>query len=314
MEYFFFDSRHESPEKIFKIFSLDARSFKVAVAYVTKSGLDLLSQIIDDKAAQLICGVDGCISDISAVNQWTREHNVLAKVFIGENKFHVKLYLIEKISEITAIVGSFNLTRDGLSQNEEIFFGLKSTADDPIIKNVIEYFNNLWSSDLTIDVDEFLKKNPNYKQQHRIIVKRQIKNEKVSRKIQQKIYQEKIEEKEKNISQFQLGNLKNKSIGTITAKNFKGRNISAAHLGNRNCRFRDGEGSWRGDLRNRITPEEIEKLFEIKIRLKGDGSIEEGYPTKSSAEVAWNELVKMFNRGVKDVSFSPQIPAELQNK
>jgi len=103
-----------------------SRQFRFAVAYMRVSGLDRLSVAIDtlvNRGGTLAgaIGIDGEVTSIEALQ-------LLLRLSTGSTVFHTvsgfiyhpKLYVISSAERAVVIVGSPNLTRDGLFRNVEL--------------------------------------------------------------------------------------------------------------------------------------------------------------------------------------------------
>ena len=71
-----------------------------------------------------------------------------------ELQLHAKMYLTSTGTRGTCIVGSSNLSRDGLSSSGELNVSLTSTGSAPIVRTLIRKFDEAWeldSAELTLD-------------------------------------------------------------------------------------------------------------------------------------------------------------------
>ncbi|MCJ7507687.1 MAG: phospholipase D-like domain-containing protein, partial [candidate division Zixibacteria bacterium] len=135
-----------------------------AIAYITEDGIRALEkELLQKDSVKILCGVHGCISDLSALNNLVLQSNnrVAGRVFLGANVFHPKLYLFQNKDTATLLVGSSNLTGSGLQTNEEVFLeSVGPLSSQPII-DTIAYFDNLWSAN-SVAVGKYLQEHPNY--------------------------------------------------------------------------------------------------------------------------------------------------------
>lgn len=136
----------------------------IAVAYITGDGIRALEkELLQKDSVKILCGVHGCISDLSALNNLVLQSNnrVAGRVFLGASVFHPKLYLFQNEDIATLLVGSSNLTGSGLQSNEEVFLeSIGPLSSTPII-DAIAYFDNLWVTN-SVAVGKYLQEHPNY--------------------------------------------------------------------------------------------------------------------------------------------------------
>src|SRR3990170_4887732 len=115
--------------------SLDTR---LAVAFVSSSGLTLLEQSILEALSnggqiEMLVGLDFTTTEARALwklNTWAKEHktfNFYCLPLGGPTIYHPKMYLMSNLIHGSIIVGSSNLTAAGLSRNAEanIFIKVK---------------------------------------------------------------------------------------------------------------------------------------------------------------------------------------------
>lgn len=136
----------------------------IAIAYITEDGIRAIEkELLQKDSVKILCGVHGCISDLSALNNLVLQSNnrIAGRVFLGANVFHPKLYLFQNKDTATLLVGSSNLTGSGLQSNEEVFLeSIGSLSSQPII-DAIAYFDNLWGTN-SVAVGKYLQEHPNY--------------------------------------------------------------------------------------------------------------------------------------------------------
>jgi HKD family nuclease len=127
--------------------------FRFAVAYMRLSGWDRLASAIDSlvnrggKISGAI-GVDQEITSLEALEA-LRKVSSNSAVFYTVSGFiyHPKLYLIDNDKQAVAIIGSPNLTRDGLFRNVElamsVHLDLAESADLAVYKRYDAFINEL---------------------------------------------------------------------------------------------------------------------------------------------------------------------------
>lgn len=127
--------------------------FRFAVAYMRMSGWNRLAASIDsllNRGGLLsgAIGVDNGITSIEAL-QFLRQISVDSTVFYTTSGFifHPKLYLINGDSQASVIIGSANLTRDGLFRNVElataVHLDFSSNVDLEVYNRYEDFINEL---------------------------------------------------------------------------------------------------------------------------------------------------------------------------
>ncbi len=136
----------------------------IATAYITEDGIKTIEkELLQKHSVKILCGVHGCISDLSALKKIVSQSNnkIAGRVFLGTNVFHPKLYLFQNQDSAVLLVGSSNLTGSGLQNNEEVIVeSIGSLSSQPIV-DAIAYFENLWDTN-SVSVDKYLQEHPNY--------------------------------------------------------------------------------------------------------------------------------------------------------
>ena len=140
-------------EKVIKNELIESTTVRIAVAFLKKTGLDLVRKQLDYALAQnnanieFIVGLDFKTTDYKALNelQLIKESNKNFKYYcFGDKKdnynsliFHPKIYLFNTNKKFTSIVGSSNFTGGGLSTNFEVNTIFQET------NNNYKYFSQL---------------------------------------------------------------------------------------------------------------------------------------------------------------------------
>lgn len=171
----------------------------IAIAYVSESGIKKIeNELLQKRTVKIVTGVHGCISDLPALkNLVSRSNKVIdARVFLGTNVFHPKLYVFQKNDSAALLVGSSNLTGSGLHNNEEAILEIVGKLSSRPIIDAISYFDSLWSTN-SISVEKYLLEHPNY------IVRRN-QNETLTSEQKQTLYLAKKELPSKNIITFKI--------------------------------------------------------------------------------------------------------------
>ncbi len=61
----------------------------------------------------------------------------------GSRALHTKIYYFESGDEYTAVIGSANITKGGLSTNEELSVTMRGTRDDSLFRELQQYLATL---------------------------------------------------------------------------------------------------------------------------------------------------------------------------
>jgi HKD family nuclease len=126
----------------------------IAVAFISASGLNQLLPSLQRVASRgevrILTGLYQGITDPRAlstllrVQEQTRGH--LSVRISRESKFHRKLYLVRTGGNVKAVVGSSNLTNDGLSNGGELNVYLSSAAGSAPIRRLLRAFDDDWEN------------------------------------------------------------------------------------------------------------------------------------------------------------------------
>lgn len=129
------------------------RQFRFAVAYMRVSGLDRLSVSIDslvNRGGGLAgaVGIDGEVTSIEALQLLLRlSTNSTIFHTVSGFIYHPKLYVIDGGDQALVVVGSPNLTRDGLFRNVElatsIHLNFHEASDLAVYRRYEEFLNEL---------------------------------------------------------------------------------------------------------------------------------------------------------------------------
>lgn len=146
----------------------NAKSAKIAVAFLKYSGLKVIEKSLDsclknNGNVEIIAGLDFKTTDPQSMHQLIRlqkqVRNFKFYCYGDKNKnktdiiFHPKIYLFERERETTGIIGSTNLTRGGLLTNFEVNVVIKETK--PIYFSQLEaIYNSVKFTDSIFSPDE----------------------------------------------------------------------------------------------------------------------------------------------------------------
>ncbi|WP_311753469.1 DEAD/DEAH box helicase [Proteus columbae] len=135
----------------------NVKSFDIAVAFVTKSGLSLLKTVLSDLSLRGITG------RLLTSNYLTFNHpdtfkellkisNLEVKISTKQG-FHVKGYFFHYENYSTSIIGSSNLTATALKLNYEWNLAITSYQEGDIYKKLRNIFENEWEASELLDFD-----------------------------------------------------------------------------------------------------------------------------------------------------------------
>jgi HKD family nuclease len=124
----------------------------IAVAFLTQSGLDEIIQPLRQVAAKgrvkLITGLYQRVTEPQALETLLNIQNETRGNFSvrlsTEPQFHRKVYLLESRTQTTVIIGSSNLTGEGLQSGGELNLMLSLPKTDPSIRKLKDAFEQDW--------------------------------------------------------------------------------------------------------------------------------------------------------------------------
>lgn len=125
-----------------------------AVAFVRESGVRLLlpamgSAIARGASVAVLFGADWALSEANAIRELVRL-GVSVKCYRSRESFHPKGYVFRLPDQVTAIVGSSNLSASGLTSGREWNIVLDSGTP------VMDEFERLWHSERALSVTDDL--------------------------------------------------------------------------------------------------------------------------------------------------------------
>lgn len=148
--------------------------FKISVAFITMGGITPLLQTLKELEKR---GIPGKIlttnylnfSEPKALEKLNTLSNLSIRMFDAEASgegFHTKGYIFRKSEVYRIIVGSSNMTGGALCHNFEWNTKLVSSKNGELTKQILEEFDNLWSSKFSRPFDQFINE---YKARYEII-------------------------------------------------------------------------------------------------------------------------------------------------
>jgi HKD family nuclease len=143
----------------------NAREVRIAVAFVTNSGLDAIETALTRAArsgtVRFLTGLYEGFTEPAALRSLVRRSNQHGHRFqvrlSTRPKFHPKLYLIEHAKSATAISGSSNLTADGLSGEGEYNIVHKGKSKAEFDRGA-KYFAAEWEEEATLLTARIVKR------------------------------------------------------------------------------------------------------------------------------------------------------------
>lgn len=146
--------------------------FSISVAFITMGGITPLLQILKELENKKIPGriltTDYLnFSEPRAIKKLAELQNIELKMYCTRGKkegFHTKGYIFKKEEIYRIIVGSSNMTLNALTQNREWNTKIISTEQGEYAQQVVEEFEELWSSGNSLDFEQFIEEyTTNYK-------------------------------------------------------------------------------------------------------------------------------------------------------
>lgn len=138
--------------------------FKISVAFITKSGITPLLQVLKELEDK---GIPGEIlttdylsfSEPDALETLSSLKNIKLRMFKSNDEtggFHTKGYIFRQEEMYRIIIGSSNMTLSAVTRNREWNTKIVSTEQGEIAQEVLNEFNDLWQSPHTQDFADFI--------------------------------------------------------------------------------------------------------------------------------------------------------------
>jgi len=139
--------------------------FKISVAFITKSGITPLLQVLKELEEN---GVPGEIlttdylsfSEPEALEKLATLKNIKLKMFRTNHEtggFHTKGYIFRQEEMYRIIIGSSNMTLSAVTKNREWNTKIVSTEQGELAQDILHEFNELWNAPTSQDYDEFIE-------------------------------------------------------------------------------------------------------------------------------------------------------------
>lgn len=136
----------------------DVVSVDIGVAYVKRSGVELLKELLDKiESCRVVTSLSFNLTEPEALEALLNRR-IRVKIYKEKNDFHPKVYIF-KLRDGRAIVcvGSSNLSKGGLRDNVEANICFMGKPNVSPIKEVLEFFEDiLWNSLASVDLTKEL--------------------------------------------------------------------------------------------------------------------------------------------------------------
>lgn len=139
--------------------------FKISVAFITKSGITPLLQVLKELEEKCVPGeiltTDYLsFSEPEALEMLASLKNIKLRMFRTDNEtggFHTKGYIFRKEEMYRIIIGSSNMTLSAVTRNREWNTKIVSAENGEIAQDILNEFNDLWNARATQDYDDFIE-------------------------------------------------------------------------------------------------------------------------------------------------------------
>ena len=153
--------------------------FCISVAFITKSGLTPLLQILKELENKNIPGkiltTDYLtFSEPAALETLAALKNIELKMFMSNREsggFHTKGYIFRKEEIYRIIIGSSNMTLNAVTRNREWNTKLVSARQGEITQQILSEFDELWRDKQSLPYAEFIGKYRQVYQKEKLIRK-----------------------------------------------------------------------------------------------------------------------------------------------
>jgi HKD family nuclease len=148
------------------------RQVDIAVAFITAAGLEsllhLLKQVASKGRVRILTGIYQGFTDPKALAVLLREQSAtgarLAVRISHDPRFHWKTYLLTGTRSATAIIGSSNMTSEGLAESGELNLVLTTRHDAKDFRRIRSAFEKQWDNRATLLSEQFVSQ---YRAWHR---------------------------------------------------------------------------------------------------------------------------------------------------
>ena len=147
-----------------------AEDTRIAVAFVSRSGLSLIESAIDTSLQsggyiEFLVGLDMNVTSPSALyylySLAQRNQNLKLYCYTSDSvssTYHPKVYIMRDNTSVSFVVGSSNLTVGGLKKNVEVNLALDGNESDEVLLDVYQVYKHLkFSPNRVIPDEEFIE-------------------------------------------------------------------------------------------------------------------------------------------------------------
>lgn len=139
--------------------------FKISVAFITKSGITPLLQVLKELEVK---GVPGEIlttdyltfSEPDALEKLASLKNIHLRMFRTDEStggFHTKGYIFRQEEIYRIIIGSSNMTLSAVTRNREWNTRIVSTEQGEIVQDILEEFEEMWNAPNSQNYSDFIE-------------------------------------------------------------------------------------------------------------------------------------------------------------
>ncbi|MBT3993976.1 MAG: DUF3427 domain-containing protein [Gammaproteobacteria bacterium] len=164
------DPRNETKTLSYLISHIEAcDDFWFSTAFLTNSGLACLHNVLKSFSkrnvgtGKILISDYLCFTQPDALKRISEFENIETKLQIGNN-FHGKGYLFKIDKRYDLLIGSSNLTQQALAINNELNLHLSAIQQGSVIKNYLEFFNQLYGNSQSISPELLFQYEKKYKQ------------------------------------------------------------------------------------------------------------------------------------------------------
>jgi HKD family nuclease len=140
--------------------------FKISVAFITKSGITPLLQILKELEQkgiprEILTTDYLTFSQPEALEKLASLSNIKLRMFRTDNDetggFHTKGYIFRQEEIYRIIIGSSNMTQNAVTKNREWNTKLVSTEQGELAQEILGEFDALWNAPTTQEFHEFFE-------------------------------------------------------------------------------------------------------------------------------------------------------------
>jgi superfamily II DNA or RNA helicase/HKD family nuclease len=139
----------------------NCNSFRFSVAFITSGGVSCLRQVLmdlvkDGRGGQIIFSKYQNFTDPKAIEQLMGFEGIELK-FSNEFNYHGKTYLFDYGEFSRLLIGSSNLTQDGLGRNTEVNLGISFDKRSSIHSQLLDEFSRWEANAISVNKENLLE-------------------------------------------------------------------------------------------------------------------------------------------------------------